>query len=245
MNSAWPGLIWHLYDWYLRPGGGYFGTKKALEPVHVQYSYDDRSIVVVSSRYEAIPGCFVTAKVYNLDLTGKFSRTAAVDIAPDSAARVFTLPAIDGLSRTYFLRLTLTDAAGAVLSRNFYWLSTQRDVMDWPNWNYRYVPITTYMDLAGLDRLPPAQVAAAWTTEQNGDEYVTRVTLRNPTSNLAFFVRATLRNGTDEVAPVYWSDNYVELWPGEERELTVVYPRKAIGDAQPSIAVDGWNVTRP
>ena len=22
MNNAWPSLIWHLYDYYLRPGGG-------------------------------------------------------------------------------------------------------------------------------------------------------------------------------------------------------------------------------
>ena len=31
----------------MRPGGGYFGTKIACEPVHVQYSYDDRSIASV------------------------------------------------------------------------------------------------------------------------------------------------------------------------------------------------------
>src|ERR1035438_903968 len=49
LNNAWPGMIWHLYDWYLRPGGSYFGAKKACEPLHVQYSYDDRSIVVVNS----------------------------------------------------------------------------------------------------------------------------------------------------------------------------------------------------
>ena len=24
--TAWPGLIWHLYDYYLQPAGGYFGT---------------------------------------------------------------------------------------------------------------------------------------------------------------------------------------------------------------------------
>ena len=29
LNNAWPGLIWHLYDYYLRPGGGYFGAKIA------------------------------------------------------------------------------------------------------------------------------------------------------------------------------------------------------------------------
>ena len=53
LNNAWPGMIWHLYDYYLRPGGSYFGTKKACEPLHVQYSYDDRSVVVVNSFYEA------------------------------------------------------------------------------------------------------------------------------------------------------------------------------------------------
>ena len=62
MNTAWPGLIWHLYDYYLRPGGGYFGTKKALEPVHVQYSYDDSSIVVVNSTYTDLAGYRVTAE---------------------------------------------------------------------------------------------------------------------------------------------------------------------------------------
>src|SRR5581483_9801473 len=74
LNNAWPSTIWHLYDWYLRPGGGYFGTKKANEPLHVQYSYDDRSIVVVNSQYRPFDGYRVAAKVYNLDLTEAYSR---------------------------------------------------------------------------------------------------------------------------------------------------------------------------
>ena len=35
LNNAWPSLIWHLYDYYLQPAGGYFGAKKACEPLHV------------------------------------------------------------------------------------------------------------------------------------------------------------------------------------------------------------------
>ena len=31
LNNAWPSTIWHLYDYYLVPAGGYFGTKKATE----------------------------------------------------------------------------------------------------------------------------------------------------------------------------------------------------------------------
>ena len=74
LNNAWPGLIWHLYDWYLRPGGSYFGAKEGNQPLHVQYSYDDRSIVVVSSYYRPYPGMNVSATVYNLDMTRKFHR---------------------------------------------------------------------------------------------------------------------------------------------------------------------------
>jgi exo-1,4-beta-D-glucosaminidase len=200
--------------------------------------------VVVNSRYEALPGHTVTAKVYNLDLTEKFSRSQVVDVAADSATRIFTIPAIDGLSRTYFVRLSLDDAAGHRVSSNFYWLSTQADVMDWPNLNYRYVPITTYMDLSGLDQLPPAVVTASWVTEQQGEEQLQRVTVRNVSGALAFLVRLTLLRGKDgaDVAPAYWSDNYFELMPGEERQLTVTYPSAQLGGAPAYVRVGGWNV---
>ena len=106
LNNAWPSMIWHLYDYYLRPGGGYFGTKKACEPVHVQYSYDDRSVVVVNGTDTRVPGTLV-ARVLNVDGTEQFSREAAVDIGPDSATRMFTIPEIGGLSSTYFVDLRL------------------------------------------------------------------------------------------------------------------------------------------
>src|SRR5512142_2368615 len=111
LNNAWPGLIWHLYDWYLRPGGGYFGAKKANEPLHVQYSYDDRSVVVTNWLANDFPGCQVTAKIYNLDLTEKASLTATVDVPQDSATRALTLPIPPDLSRTYFVRLFLRDSS--------------------------------------------------------------------------------------------------------------------------------------
>jgi exo-1,4-beta-D-glucosaminidase len=244
LNNAWPSIIWHLYDWYLRPGGGYFGTKKANEPLHVQYSYDDQSIVVVNSYYRSFPGYKVTAKVYNLDLTEKFSKTEAVDIGEDSAARVFELPSIDGLSKTYFVRLQLHDAAGRLVSSNFYWLSTQPDVSDWQKGNGRYTPIATYADLTGLQDLPPARVAATSRPEQRGADQVEHVTVQNPSKQLAFAVHLTVLKGRDggDIAPVWWEDNYFELLPGEKREITATYPRKLLGGARSYIKVDGWNI---
>jgi len=109
LNNAWPGLIWHLYDWYLRPGGSYFGAKKACEPLHVQYSYDDRGVVVVNSYYQPFANMKVVARVLNLDMTEKFIRDVKVDLEEDSSTRALTLPEIEGLSSTYFVSLELED----------------------------------------------------------------------------------------------------------------------------------------
>jgi exo-1,4-beta-D-glucosaminidase len=48
LNNAWPSLHWHLYDYFLNPAGAYFGAKIANEPVHIQYSYDTRAIMLVN-----------------------------------------------------------------------------------------------------------------------------------------------------------------------------------------------------
>jgi exo-1,4-beta-D-glucosaminidase len=244
LNNAWPSIIWHLYDWYLRPGGGYFGTRKANEPLHVQYSYDDQSIVVVNSYYKAFAGYKVTAKVYNLDLAEKFSKTAPVDIGEDSATKAFDIPQIEGLSKTYFVRLSLQDGAGKPVSSNFYWLSTQPDVSDWAAGNGRYTPIKTYADLTGLEQLTPVKLKVTSRTEQKGVEQVDHVTVENPGKALAFMVHLTILKGPGgaDINPVFWGDNYFELMPGEKREIAATYARKLLGGAKPQIKVDGWNV---
>jgi exo-1,4-beta-D-glucosaminidase len=244
LNNAWPSIIWHLYDYYLRPGGGYFGTKKANELVHVQYSYDDRSVAVVNSYYRAFPGHRVTAKVYNLDMTEKFSKTATVDIASDSAARVFEIPEIAGLSSAYFVKLNLDDGSGKPVSSNFYWLSTQPDVNDFAHSSGRFTPITKYADFTALEKLPQVQLKVNARTESRGADQVERVTLENPGKDLAFFVHLRVLKGEngEEIAPVIWEDNYFPLMPGEKREVTATYKRQLMANAKAAVKVDGWNV---
>ncbi len=240
LNNAWPGMIWHLYDWYLRPGGSYFGAKKANEPLHVQYSYDDRSVVVVNSYYKPFPGLKVTAKVYNLDMTEKFSREATQDVAEDSSTRVFTLPDIDGLSGTYFVSLKLQDASGAEVSRNFYWLSAKPETLDWDKSTWYHTPTASFADYTALNSLPPVKLEVA---SQNADG-ATTVTVTNPTRTIAFGVRLKVNAGPngDEVLPVLWEDNYFPLLPGETRTIKATYNMRDLGRAVPVVQVEGWNV---
>jgi len=243
LNNGWPSVIWHLYDYYLRPAGGYFGTKKACEPLHPQYSYDDRSVWLVSSQYDDARDLTLTAKVYNLDMTEKFSQQARLDAPADSSNKVFAIPEIAGLTPAYFLLLTLDDGAGKRLSSNFYWLSTRPDVVDWPNVTYSLAPVLQYGDLTALAGLPPAEVKTALRATRNQGGALATVAVENPGPNLAFFVHLRLvnRNG-EELVPVLWEDNYFSLLPGEKRTVAARYRLQNAAGATPALRVEGWNV---
>jgi exo-1,4-beta-D-glucosaminidase len=243
LNNAWPSMIWHLYDYYLRPGGTYFGAKKAMEPLHPIYGYDDHSVWLVSSQYEDAKGLKLTAKILNLDMSEKFSKEVDVDAAADSTNKVLSLPDISDLSATYFLVLRLQDASGKQVGSNFYWLSSKPETLAWDKSNWWTTPTASYADYTALSQLPKVKLNVASRTEQKGGEAITHVTLENPSKSLAFFVRLKVnKTGGEEVLPVIWQDNYVSLSPGEKREITATYRASEIGTAKPSVEVSGWNV---
>ena len=173
LNNAWPSMIWHLYDYYLRPGGGYFGAKRAMEPLHPVYGYDDRSIWLVNSRYLDASGLKLTAKVLNLDMSEKFSKEVTLDAAADSTNKVLTLPEIDGLSGTYFLVLRLQDANGKLVGSNFYWLSTKPETLDWEKSNWYTTPTSSFADYTALSQLPKVKLKVTDHTERKGEEAIT------------------------------------------------------------------------
>ncbi len=244
LNNAWPGLIWHLYDYHLRPAGGFFGSKKALEQTHVQFSYDDRTVAVVNGKQEAITGVKIVAKVYDTAMKAQFSRDASVDVAADSVTKSFSIPEPAGISTTYFLNLQLLSASGQLLGRNFYWLSTKQDVLDFSKTQWYVTPLQEYADFTALQYLPRAAVNASMKLSGMANETIARVNVENRGRGLAFLVRLRLLKGKDgpEILPVFWEDNYVFLLPGEKREISVRVRNRDLAGAQPALAVDGFNV---
>jgi exo-1,4-beta-D-glucosaminidase len=245
LNNGWPSLIWHLYDYYLVPAGGYFGTKKACEPVHVQYSYDDNSIAVVNGTYEMLKDSKVSAKIYSIDAKEKASRDATLDLGADSSTKAFDLPKPDGLTPTYFLKLELHDAAGKLISDNFYWLSTKADVLDWSKRKDTvYTPQKEFNDLTGLNNLPTAKLAITKTMQGSGKNSALTVVAENKSDTVAFMVhpRVTRGKGGEDLTPIFWSDNYFSLLPGEKKTVTARFDSTSLQGATPELVVEGWNV---
>ena len=244
LNNAWPSLIWHLYDYYLRPGGGYFGAKRAMEALHPIYGYDDRSIWLVSSQYEDAKGVKLTTKIYNLDMTEKFSREDSVEMPADSTAKIFALPEVQGLSSVYFVVLRLTDAGGKLVGSNFYWLSTKPETIDWSKSTWWMTPTDSFADYTALTQLPKLKLKVKINTKRKGDQSVSFVTVENPSKSLAFFVRLKVNKGIHgaEILPVLWEDNYISLLPGEKRKLTATYRASDLEAAKAVVEVSGGNV---
>lgn len=243
LNNAWPSMIWHLYDYNLDAGAGYFAVRNACEPLHIQYSYDNQTIVVVNSTYHPVEGLHATVDVHGLHWNELYHTTATVNAPSDSSQQILTLPGTlwNGTERIFFIDLTLTDAAGKVVSRNFYWVPYTLATFDWGATEYTYTPATRYPDLTALTHLPPATVRsqAEIRSTPQGREIVLH--LDNHSGALAFQLRAAVRTSSGGlVAPVFWSDNWIELVPGESRTLTARLPDDAPAD--PIVKVDGWNV---
>ena len=244
LNNAWPSVIWHLYDYYLVPTGGYFGTKKACEPVHVQYSYDDNSVVVVNNTDKPLNEMRISAKTFNLDASEKAAKELTLNLLPDSSVRAFALPPANGLTRTYFLRLKLQDAGGRLVSDNFYWLSTKPDTMAWEKSDWAYTPQKDFGDLTGLETLPQVNIETTVTAKTSAGKATMLVRVKNPSRSVAFMVhlRLTRGKGGEEVVPILWEDNYFSMLPGEERSVTAAYDASQLRGKDPDVEVDGFNV---
>jgi len=233
LNNAWPSLIWHLFDYYLRPGGGFFGTLKACEPLHVMYAISDDAVTVINDTRVSANGLTVVARVFDLQLNEVLRRTATVHARACSATEVLTLDASDTVR---IVDVRLTDSEARILSQNLYWCPAQPDVLDHGNSNWNHTPIVEYADLSAFRNLPEADIQL-----ETGRGLVA---IRNASQTLAFCVQLQLiqPDGLD-VHPVIWSDNYLSLLPGERRVITARLPGGSPLPEGLTVRASGLNVS--
>ncbi len=99
LNSHWPSFFGNIFDYYLRPGGAYYGAKKGLRPLSVVFdSYatgDHRQgkVSVVNQSPEARSDLRVRVRTYDLGGRLRDDRAAdGIDVDSGAAAPAMTLP---------------------------------------------------------------------------------------------------------------------------------------------------------
>ncbi|KAI9376139.1 glycoside hydrolase superfamily [Aspergillus egyptiacus] len=243
LNSAWPSLHWQLFDYYLRPAGAYYGAKVGLRLEHVAYDYERKQACIVNHSRRTIG-----ARRIRMDLlvngTGLVQREVTVQTGPGISQCVSDLAEeVAQIQGVGFLRLMLYNEAGALLSRNVYWLAATVPALNWAESTWYHTPVNQTVDFSSLIQLPPATVdvqATEWGLTNSQQSTWAQLTVQNRSPVPAFFTRLKLLDASTrkERVPVFWSDNYVTLFPQEELQVTV----EVAGDGPLILQWDGVNV---
>ncbi|MGA2886872.1 MAG: LamG-like jellyroll fold domain-containing protein [Terracidiphilus sp.] len=226
-QPAWPSTEWSIFSSDYDTQSSFYGTKKACEPVHGQLDLTDGALglykVDLINLGEA--GSFkVTVRVASLDGKILSEQSNQVMVAADDRTPVGK-PDLEALAdgHAILIELQVINASGASVSDNFYWWAKEE------------------ASLRELNDLPQAKLTTSATVSPDGDERKATVRIKNSGSAPVLMIKLTLKDAITgaRILPAYYSDNYISMLPGEERDVTVNFPA---GPAKPVIGLRGWNL---
>lgn len=208
-----------LWDWFLEPTASLYHTMHALEPVHIQYDYLKGTVSVSNDYIEPQRGLRAKAEVYDLQSRRVSTVTTRVDVPADGVANdVLKVEIPDDITPVYFIALELTDAKGKVVSKNFYWCSTNK---------YEGKSTLTGPCTAGFEPLASLPEAKPTVTARFLSVGEHEVTVKNSGRRIAFFCQLLLTDkALKPVHGTYYSDNFFSLLPGEKKTIIVRTPRR-------------------
>jgi beta-galactosidase/beta-glucuronidase len=225
-QSSWPSLMWQTYDWYLDTNGGYFGAKAGCQPTHAVWDPRDNGIVLSN----ASPRLYrdVTTTVTIFDLRGKpvFSRDYETGTLEPDAYGIPVAQADFSASSTdlVFIKLTLKDSAGKVLGDTYYWHNR-----------------AVYQDYRDLNSLPEVGLETAVYPQPGAGNGRYAVRVKNPGTAPAVQTRIrALDDAGEDILPIFYSDNYFTLMPGESKIIDVEFDPNQ-GKGLPRFSFGGWN----
>jgi beta-galactosidase/beta-glucuronidase len=226
-QSAWPSMVWQTYDYYYDTNAGYFGLKKANQPVNAIYNPATHEITLVNATPEDRKDLNVTVRLYNV--AGKLLKEeSSLQSISSDGRKVISKLNMNDFSGIVFVKTYIKGSDGVEIADNFTWLNAGE--------KYRY---------AALSQLPEATLSV--TMKANGTN-TSIAEIKNTGTSPAFMIRLkTVDSKTGElILPTYYTDNYFSLMPGETKTVGVEWNTgqtegKQPEAKQPDVHIEAWN----
>eukprot|EP01084_Bolivina_argentea_P153029 266837_1 len=262
LQNGWPSNMWNLYDYYLNVNGGYFGTRKALKykyGYHLMLSYNDNSVWLISNVYSTVNkynGNSLIAKAFIRDImnggniVNEHNMTINTnDISEDTSMNLFIIENNQHNLKLWLIQLVLIDEiSGMEIDENIYWYSTKMDVLDWSASKFYVTPCSKYADFTGLSSLKSVDLNVDFNTSvvdrDNEEYYHTIINITNPSNIVAFMVQLRIVNKDNEmsiIAPIFWSENLVTIFPMKSKIINATYPVKVMNGSTPKVEFQSYN----
>ena len=224
-HPAWPSLVWQTYDYYFEPTAGYFGCKKACEPIHIQWNPLSNEVEVVSWFTSAMDEMTAYAEILDTNGDTLWSNLCRISIEADQTVKCFPIDYPSELPKVYFIRLKLNDNTGKTISDNIYWQGREKG------------------NLKALHDIPEANVNGTVRRNSIQDEEKFEISLTNNGKSPAMMLRLKVIDSAtgDLVLPVLYSDNYFFLMPGESDTITASVNTEDI-EGRAELYIEGFNM---
>lgn len=240
MNDAFPNHLWHLYDNYLVAGGGYYGARRAGEPLHLMLSFVDGTVSLINNVFVDRMGPFtVQANAYVVSPAFQHFYTSEGTTVPmvvsDGSMDLFALnlshlssraaalsPQQGGVATPFFVELVLYNTMDlqAPLATSWYFLSTKMDVVNFSDSNNLWSNCSQWADFTALQAAPRALLGLQNVVVEADPNYPQRITVSAALMNdspdaLAMFCHITVicHDTGLELSPAFWEDNFITLRP--------------------------------
>ncbi|WP_432846236.1 glycoside hydrolase family 2 protein [Amycolatopsis sp. CA-161197] len=233
-NPAQPSFVWQMYTHDLEAHSAFYAVQHACRRVNVILDRQTLDVVVANHTRSAVRGT-VDATLYALNGTVFAQTSLRVPAAAASDHTVIGTLAPQ-LAATpddvAFVRLSLKDQHGTELVRTFSWLENP----------------ARPTGFASLDTAPAPAVSITADARRDRDELTLTAEVTNTGHSVALMLhlQAYDTHTGDRILPATFSDNYLNLAPGESTtvhtQLTADQTRR-----HPSlgIRVDGWKIDQP
>jgi len=226
VNSAFPSVVWQVYDWFLMPNAGYYFMQNACESVHIQVNPTNLKVMAINRTNHIVTGLIAHIDIFGMDSKSIYHEEKNVILSNTEVKETADLTsALSGAKGVNFVVLNLKNNIGRIISHNVYWLSNDGD----------YKPLQelqkTTLDMKVLAS-GKSKSESSWTIQ-----------ISNKTKSLAFFIRPQLMLGDEEILPSYWTSNYFTLAPSETLRVTVSCPAVKSDGKNPAIKISGLNVS--
>ena len=225
-HSCWPSMVWQTYDYYFEPTAAYFAIKKASEPLHIQWNPATDEVEVVNYSAGTRKGLTAKVQILNMDGSVAWEKEATVDSNEDTTDKCIKLAFPANLSKVHFIKMVLTEN-GKVVSDNFY---------------HRSLEENNYQDLRQLAKVA---LQSTTTVDKHADGTWSAVSvIENKTSTPALMIRLNVVGGKDgqQLLPVFYSDNYFSLLPGEKKEVRMSWKDEDTRGNEGKVLITGYNV---
>ncbi len=225
-QNPWTALRGQMYDYYLDPNACLYGLHSGSKPLHVMYNPIEKMVMVVNNTFAYHRDLMLEINAYDMDGKQTPLGQLFVEATPASVQKHVELKTIvDKLKsqKGIFLSLRLRNLKKEVVDDNCYWL---------PDANGNY---------SGLQEMNLAKPTVT-ATRKSGEVVVT---VSNPTGGpLAFFNRISLLNASskERILPVFYSDNYITVLPGEQKEVVISGEKAATKNTV--VEIFGHNVNK-